>query len=324
MILDMAASSGNLHGEIDASFPVETAISAIAVLLGKRPLGSLVVATDRVSQFVPIPATLDYVITLHRIDNDATYTVAFPGTAFGNTPLQLLTDANPLCSKFDLSIDDDIYEQSFWAGFYASVTGGANPPIMQVLRQLGTSVRAVLEATPDVSCRLVITGYSLGATQALLMAMLYCDDAMQKSLKSLGIRHVAFESVTVMLFAMPNAVRSGSTSAYVRRAMAKHGIRIYSVCQPFDMVEHLYCALPLSRPAVPYVHMIGTDGVYRVESANVRHGALYDVIGRIPWSPWNICLLARATWLSLKLAATTHMLTEYERKLRTLNGTACS
>lgn len=326
MILDMAASSGRLHGEIDTAFPRDVAIAAIGVLLGKRPMGSLVVAMDRITQFVPVPATLDYVILMHRDANVVTYTIAFPGTAFGNSAMQIATDINPMCADFDLCIDNDVYGQSFWTGFYASVAGGGNPAILRVFTQLSASVRSVKEAAQqtDMQHRLVVTGYSLGAMQALLMAMLYCDDTMQKTTKSLGITSTTFDTITVMLFAMPNAVRSGSTSAYVRRAVAKLKIGLYSVCQPFDMVEHLYCALPLSRSAVPYVHIICTDGIYRVEAANVRHGALYDAMWRVPWSPWELCLLARTVWYAVKLAASTHMLTEYERKLRILHGTVCT
>ena len=178
-LLDRAASSGSLHGDAVDDFPLETALHSVRLLLGERPCGTLVVAREQLTRLVPVPATLDYAIAVTRSDDGVTYTVALPGTTFGNTPVQLLTDLNPLCSTFDLAVDGRVYTHNFWAGFYASVAAGAEPPVVRILKALAAAVSAVNESG-EAEHRLVLTGYSLGATQAMLLAMIYCDDAMQR------------------------------------------------------------------------------------------------------------------------------------------------
>jgi hypothetical protein len=321
LILDRAVKSGKLHGEPVADFPLELAVSSIDALLGHRPRGSVVVARERITQLLPVPATLDYAIFLARDANVATYTVAFPGTAFGNTPVQLLTDFNPLSTDFDLMIDGSVYQHTFWQGFYASVAGGVRPAIISILMQLSAAVKSVNECSAsahrDGECvqvehRLVVTGYSLGATQALLCAMLFCDDSMQKTASNIGINSASFASNTVMLFAMPNAVRSGDTCAYVERAAKMLGMTLYSVCDPLDVVEHLYAALPLSRAAVPHIYTVEEDGVYRINAASAVHGTLYSVAMKLSW---GCCSLLGVIWRMARLTLSSHMLSEYRRKL---------
>jgi hypothetical protein len=321
LILDRAVTGGKLHGDLAADFPIDTALSCIGVLRGERPHGTLVVARDRYSQLFPVPAELNYVILVRREGNVATYTVAFPGTVYGNTIIQTLTDVNPLCSKFDLMIDGSVYQHNMWQGFYASVTAGKSPPVIEIMRHLSAAVRSTSEgAEGDVEHKLVVTGYSIGATQALLIAMLYCDDSMQKSARTMGISRGSFSSVTVILIAMPNAVRSGDTCAYVKRAVAKLGVALYSVVDPLDFTDHLYGALPLSRAAVPHIHTIEEDGVYRIEAASVVHGTMFRVARRISWWPSSILNALRSLWRMLRVVASAHMLVEYERKLVSLKS----
>lgn len=316
LILDRAVKSGELHGELVADFPLETAVGAIDALLGERPRGALVVARDQMTMLLPVPATLNYAIFMTRAGNVATYTVAFPGTAFGNTAAQVLTDLNPLNTNFDLCIEGAVYQHSFWQSFYASVAGGANPAFFSILRQLSAAVKSVNECITGqcekVTHRLVVTGYSLGATQALLCAMLFCDDSIQKTALTLGVSSTSFETTTVILFALPNAVRSGDTCAYVDRASKKLGMSLYSICDPLDIVEHTYSALPLARAAVPYVHTVEIDGVYRINAASASHGTLYAIAWKLPWRSYSTLSIL---WRMALLTASTHMLTEYRRKL---------
>jgi hypothetical protein len=316
LILDRAVKSGELHGELIGNFPLETALHSIDALLGERPRGSLVVAREQLSTLLPIPASLDYAIFMTREANVATYTVAFPGTAFGDTLTQVLTDINPIRTYFDLRIDGAVYRHAFWQGFYASVAGGDFPAFFSILRQLSAAVRSVDECATGtcdkVEHRLVVTGYSLGATQALLCAMLYCDDSMQKTAETLGVSSTSFTSTTVMLFALPNAVSSGDTCAYVDRASKRLGMSLYSICDPLDAVEHLYSALPLARPAVPHVCTLESGGVYRINAASASHGTLYAIAMKLPWRSYTTLSVL---WRMALLAASTHMITEYKRKL---------
>jgi hypothetical protein len=316
LILDRAVKSGELHGELIAHFPLETALHSIDALLGERPRGSLVVAREQLSTLLPVPASLDYAIFMTRDANVATYTVAFPGTAFGNTLTQVLTDINPIRTHFDLRIDGAVYRHAFWQGFYASVAGGDFPAFFSILRQLSAAVRSVNECATgtcgEVEHRLVVTGYSLGATQALLCALLYCDDSMQKTARTLGISSTTFTSTTVMLYALPNAVTSGDTCAYVDRASKRLGMSLYSICDPLDIVEHTYSALPLARPAVPHVCTFESGGVYRINAASATHGTLYAIAMKLPWRSYTTLSVL---WRMALLTASTHMLTEYKRKL---------
>jgi hypothetical protein len=319
LILDRAVKSGKMHGEPVPDFPLDLAVHSVDALLGIRPRGSVVVAREQITQLLPVPATLDYAIFLTREANVATYTVAFPGTAFGNTPLQLLTDFNPLSTAFDLMIDGSVYQHSFWQAFYASVAGGARPAFISILRQLSAAVKSVNECyaarsgeCENVEHRLVVTGYSLGATQALICAMLFCDDSVQKTSSTLGISSTSFVSNTVLLFAMPNAVRSGDTCAYVERAAKKLGMALYPICDPLDVVEHLYGALPLSRAAVPYIYTVEEDGVYRINAASATHGTLYSIALKLSWNCYSTL---GVIWRMARVTLSTHMLSEYRRKL---------
>ena len=278
---------------------------------------------EQLTRLVPVPATLDYAIAVTRSDEGVTYTVALPGTTFGNTPVQLLTDLNPLCSTFDLALDGRVYTHSFWAGFYASVSAGTEPPVVQILKALAAAVSAVKESG-EAEHRLVLTGYSLGATQAMLLAMIYCDDAMQRVAGDLGVARATFASVTVLPFAMPNAVRSGDTCAYVRHAATRLGIGLYPVCDPLDLVEHFYGALPLMRAVAPHVYVVEESGVYRVDAASVTHGPMYGVALRLSWAPWDWPASLGAVARMVRVATSTHMLVEYRRKLLAVKGAACA
>jgi hypothetical protein len=180
------------------------------------------------------------------------------------------------------------------------------------LCELSTAVKSVNECAAhrvgeqcvQVEHRLVVTGYSLGATQALLSAMLFCDDAMQQTAANLGLNSTSFVSNTVMIFAMPNAVRSCDTCAYVERATKKLGMTMYAVYDPLDLVEHL-CA------AVPYIYTVEEDGVYRINTASAVHGALYSVAMKLSWT----CFTLGVIWRMTRLMASSHMLLEYRRKL---------
>jgi hypothetical protein len=123
-----------------------------------------------------------------------------------------------------------------------------------------------------------------------------------------------------MLFAMPNAVRSGDTCAYVKRAVAKLGVALYSLCDPLDLVEHMYSALPLSRAAVPCVHTIEEDGVYRIEAASAVHGTMFRVVRNMSWWPSSIRQSLRSLCRMFFVVASTHMLVEYKRKLSCLKS----
>ncbi len=322
MLLNRAVSSGALHGDEVTDFPIDAALSAIGILIGNLPSATLVVARDQITHYFPVPATIDYIVAVTREPGVATYTVALPGTLFGNALLQGLTDVNPLCSDFELRIDGTAYQHSFWQGFFASVASGASSPIIRILQHLSASVKAVKEACGcDEEHRLVIAGYSLGATQALLFAMLLCDDSMQQTVRTLGISTDAFASTTVLLLAMPNAVRSGDTCAYVKRGIAKVGIKMYAVCDPLDIVEHTYAALPLTRPAVPHVYTLQDGKVYRIDAACATHGAMFGVFSAMSTSsfmPWNWSTLAKTVWRMGSVVVSAHMIVEYERKLRAI------
>ena len=324
-LLDRAAASGRLHGDAADDFPLETALHSVRLLLGERPCGTLVVAREQITRLVPVPATLDYAIAVTRSDDglSVTYTVALPGTTFGNTPVQFLTDLNPLCSAFDLTVDGRAYTHNFWAGFYASVAAGAEPPVVQILKKLAAAVGAVKEGG-EVEHRLVLTGYSLGATQVMLLMMLYCDDAMQRVAGELGVGRATFASVTVLPFAMPNAVRSGETCAYVRNAAKRLNIGLYAVCDPLDLVEHFYGALPLMRAIVPHVYVLEESGVYRVDAASVTHGAMYGVAWRLSWAPWDWLATLGTVARMVSVVTSTHMLVEYMRKLHAVKGASCA
>jgi hypothetical protein len=264
---------------------------------------------------------------MQRTASVVTYTVAFPGTGFGSSiAMQVATDLNPLATTFDLTLDGDLYEHSVWQGFYASVAGGVDPAVARVVRKLADVRRAAREQDPseDIEHRLVVAGYSLGATQALLMAMMLCSDTMQAA-AAMGVRMSSFASRVIMLFAMPNASRGGDTCAYVERMCAARGLQLYALCDPLDIVTHFYSALPLSRPIVPYVHVLEASGVYKLNAASVTSGALYGALARVvSWSPWRIVHGARFFVRALSASFATHMLGSYERKLELIrSGEQC-
>jgi hypothetical protein len=320
MRLLRACSSGALHGELAQNFPIDAALDAIGILLGDLPRGTFVVARDQITSWLP-PASIDYTLTVTRQSTDlngvTTYTVAVPGAMFGNVPVQLLTCVSPLCSDFDLAIDGASYRHSVRHAIYASVASSA---VVEIMRHVSTAVRTVKETCgPNEVHRLVITGYSLGATQALVLAMLLCDDSMQALARTMGIATDAFESTTVFLFAMLSAVCSADTCAYVRRARER--MRVYCVSDPLDSMDHVFGALlPHSRAAVPHVYTLEEGGIYRVEAACAPRGAMFGVAAEFsaPWMPWNWARLARAVAQMVVVAASAHMLVEYRRKLRAI------
>ena len=325
MRLLRACSSGALHGELEQNFPIDAALDAIGILLGDLPRGTFVVARDQITSWLP-PASIDYTLTVTRHSGDlhggatagvTTYTVAVPGAMFGNVPVQLLTCVSPLCSDFDLAIDGASYRHSVRHAIYASVASSA---VVEIMRHVSTAVRTVKETCgPNEAHRLVITGYSLGATQALVLAMLLCDDSMQALARTMGIATDAFESTTVFLFAMLSAVCSADTCAYVRRA--KKRMRVYCVSDPLDSMDHVFCALsPHSRAAVPHVYTLEESVIYRVEAACAPRGAMFGVAAEFsaPWVPWNWARLARTVAQMVVVAASAHMLVEYRRKMRAI------
>jgi hypothetical protein len=319
-LLDRATRWGELHGVREDAFPVDAALEAMSVLRGETPCGAGAIAINSVTQRWPVPATIDYAIVMQRAPGVVTYTVALPGTGYGsNIAMQLATDLNPLAAHFVLTLGGVSYTHSLWQGFYASVAGGVDPPVMQIVRKLADARRAAREQDPsaDVEHRLVVAGYSIGAAQALLLTMLLCDDTMHATAASLGVTMAAFASRLVVLVALPNASRGSDTCAYVERMCALRDVRLYSLFEPMDALAHFYTALPLARPAVPYVHVMQESGVYRLNAASFPSGVLYAALARVPLgAPWRLAFGARLWWRAAVAALAAHMLEEYRRKLR--------